>query len=106
MIYAKTTVNGIPQETPLSELPLFCKCPECGTEVKTDVYDMLEATKVFEDFDPDAFDVYCDGCNEALDIAKESIRIMNSALDRMPLDKLQEIHSIMLPFWHKDDEQV
>ena len=73
MIYAKTTANGIPQEIPLTELPLFCKCPECGAEVKTSVYEMLEAKEVFNDFDPDACGIYCDHCQEELNTIREKL---------------------------------
>ena len=100
MIYAKTTANGISQKIPLSELPLFCKCPGCGAEVQTDVYDMLEATAGFEDFDPDAFGVYCDHCQEEMNTIREHLSGMDveETIDGMPLDKLKQLCDLTLPY--------
>lgn len=103
MIYTKSIKTG--KETPLTAIPLFCKCPVCGMELEMNVYDVLEMAQTSDD-SLDVFSIYCPDCNEELENTKESIRSMDGALDCMPLDTLREIHAVMLPFWCGGDAQA
>lgn len=101
MIYSKTTANGIPQEIPLTELPLFSKCPGCGAEVKTSTYEVMEFAEEDEDFDPDVCSVYCDHCQEEMNIIREQLSTMGieGSIDTMPLNELKLLRDMTLSYF-------
>ena len=101
MVYAKTTTkNGKVKNTPLSEMPLYCKCPHCGKEVKITAYEVQEFSEN-GDFNIDESSVYCENCQEK----SNSLRLdITEALHHMPLDKLREAYAMVKPYCIVDED--
>lgn len=102
MIYTKTTTNGIQMDTPVSELPLFCKCPVCSKELRMTPYEVQELIQE-GNFDIDESAMYCDDCHEEANLLREQIRNMINAVDNMTLDKLKQLGSFLLPYCTGED---
>ena len=95
MVYVKTiTKNGKVKNTPLSEMPLYCKCPQCGKEVKITAYEVQEFSENGE-FDIDDSSVYCEECQEETNSLRMNI---TDTLHHMPLDKLHKVYKMFEPY--------
>ncbi len=93
MIYLKSDENGILTESPLSAVTMFCKCPECGAEVRTTGGDLLELAKTFGDsFDFDECALYCDTCTQKHSRIREQL---HAAIDRMPLHEAEQLAELI-----------
>ena len=101
MVYAKTTAkNGKVKNTPLSEMPLYCKCPQCGKEVKITAYEVQEFLETGT-FDINDSSVYCEECQKKTN----SLRLdITEALHHIPLNKLKEIYAKVEPYCIVDED--
>lgn len=63
-------------------------------------YDVQELIQDLElEFDIDDSAIYCDNCQEELNLSRENIRIMMNALDRMPMNKLKQVYDLLDPYY-------
>lgn len=98
MIYTKN--NG--QETPITDLQMFCKCPECGTEIAMNGGELLNLALDFEEgFDFGSSSIYCDTCTNERNRIRGQLIIVQDALDRMPLHKAAQLVELLKPFCHE-----
>ncbi len=90
MIYTKTTENGIQKETPLTSLQMFCKCPDCGTEVRLNP-SMVEdvAADAGENFSFDDISTYCDDCDSYRRDRADVMEFIRQRLDKLSLFDLE-----------------
>ncbi|MDE5946529.1 MAG: hypothetical protein K2G63_04385 [Oscillospiraceae bacterium] len=98
MNYIKINDNGAIKEIPLDEIETFCKCPECGKEVKTDLYELCGMVEETGEM-PFDIAVWCDECHDEAQTYRRQLRHMSEAYSRMPLEKLREVYNIISPYF-------
>ena len=102
MIYVKTTTNGLTQETPITALQMFCKCPECGAEVAMNGGELLKLALDFEEgFDFDSSSIYCDSCTMERARIREQLHNVQTAIDKMPLREAAQLVESLKPYCHE-----
>ena len=91
MIYTKIkTSNNETIKLPVDELDFFCKCPECGKEVKVPFLELIGGGN----FDTDC-KVYCDECSEKAKEYRNKLKKLKADYSHMPLDKLKELYELV-----------
>lgn len=88
---------------PVIDLKFYCKCPECGKE--TEIPEYLEFVAENEDFDPYSGGIMCDECSDELDIMREYVTSLHSAIYRMPKDKLEIVYNLMAKYHVSEDDE-
>lgn len=98
MIYMKK--NG--QEAPITDLQMFCKCPECGTEIEMSGRELLKLALDFDEgFDFDSSSLFCDSCTMERVRIREQLHNVQTAIDKMPLREAAQLVESLKPYCHE-----
>jgi len=92
MVYTKIKTGNKIEEVPAYNLNFFCKCPECGKETETPLFELIESG--FDTSDS----VWCDECQKKANAYRKRLSTMDINYDIMPMNKLEEAFKLLLPY--------